>query len=128
MERTTDAMETTLPQGRTLRIVDGKGLELEVVMGCLWVVHENDTKDTVLEARDTFCLSRNGLTLVHALEEVRLRVAYPLEAGAPRLTRGGGYRAFGASVLSAMFAAWMREIRGWMAAGSRRGHAGATVR
>jgi hypothetical protein len=118
MERTADVMEITIPKGRTLRIHDGQDLELKVVAGCLWVTSEHDKADVVLQACDTLRVSRNGLTLAHAFEEVRLRIAYPVEAGAPSLTLGGGHREFGSSVLSAMFAEWMREVRGWFAAGA----------
>jgi len=128
MERTTDVMETTILKGRTLRIRDGKDLELNVVAGSLWVTYENDPKDTVLDACDTLRVKRNGMTLAHAFKEVRLRVAYPVEAGAPSLTLGGGYQEFGFTVASAMFAGWMREIRGWIAAGTRPGHVGAVTR
>jgi hypothetical protein len=119
MERTPDVMEVTIPKGRSLRIHDGKDLELEVVAGCLWVTHEHDKADLVLQACDTLRVSRNGLTLAHAFDEVLLRIAYPVEAGAPSLALGGGYREFGSSVLSAMFAEWMRELRGWFAAGAQ---------
>jgi hypothetical protein len=119
MESKRDMMETRIPRGRTLRIQDGKGLELNVVAGCLWVTHEHDTADTVLDPSDTFHVSRNGLTLVHALKEVQLRIAYPAEAGAPSLTLGGGYREVGGSVARAMFAEWLRGIRGRIAAGAR---------
>ena len=114
-----DAMETTIPKGRTLRIQDGEGLELNVVAGCLWVTYEHDTVDTVLDPSDTLRVSRNGLTLVHALKEVQLRIAYPVEAGAPSLTLGGGYREVGRSVARAMFAEWLRGMRGRIAAGAR---------
>jgi hypothetical protein len=119
MERTTDTMETTIPNRRTLRIRDGKGLELKVVSGSLWVTYEHDTDDIVVDAGNTFRVSRNGLTLVHAFKETRLRIASPAEAGAPSLTLGGGYREVGASVVSTMFAEWMREVRGWFVAGVR---------
>jgi len=128
MERTTDVMETTIPKGRTLRIRDGKGLEIKVVTGTLWVVNENDARDTVLEACDTLRVGRNGLTLAHAFTTVQLHLAYPVEAGAPGLELGGGYREFGANVLRSMFAGWMREIRGWIVAGTRRGQVGAAAR
>jgi hypothetical protein len=117
MERTTDTMETVIPKGRTLRIQDGKGVELKVVTGSLWVTYQHDTKDIVVDPCDTFRVTRDGLTLAHAFKDVRLSIAYPAEAGAPSLTLGGGYREVGAGVVSAMFAGWMREIRGWVAAG-----------
>jgi hypothetical protein len=73
----------------------------------------------VFDACDTFRLTRDGLTLAHAFKDVRLAIAYPAEAGAPSLTLGGGYREVGASVVSTIFAEWMREIRGWFVAGMR---------
>src|SRR5262245_30268670 len=98
MNTKTDAMETTIPKGRTLRIQDGKGFDLQVITGCLWVTCEGDIADTVVDAGGSFRVSRDGLTLVHALKGVQLRIAYPVEAGAPRLTLGGGYREFGTGV------------------------------
>ena len=44
-----EMMETTIPKGRTVRIQDGKGLDLTVVTGSLWVTYEHDTKDFVLQ-------------------------------------------------------------------------------
>src|SRR5262245_23494315 len=99
MTNKVEMMETTIPKGRTLRIQDGKGLDLTVVLGSLWVTHEGDIDDFVLRPGEAFHVSRNGLTLVHAFSEVKLRIAYPAEAAAPSLTLGGGYREFGASVM-----------------------------
>jgi hypothetical protein len=112
-----DTMETRIPKGRTLRIQDGKGLELKVMSGSLWVTYEHDTDDAVVEACETFHVNRNGLTLVHAFKDVRLSVGYAAEAGTPTLTLGGGYREVGSSVVSTMFASWVRELRGWVSAG-----------
>ena len=108
-----------IPKGRTLRIQDGKGLDLKVVAGCLWVTYEHDTEDTVLDPSDTFRVSQNGLTLVHALKDVQLRIAYPVEAGAPSLTLGGGYRDVGRSVARSMLRGMAERIRGRIAAGAR---------
>ena len=115
MNSKVETMDTTLPKGRTLRIQDGKGVDLTVVAGCLWVAYEHDTDDRVLDGSEMFHVSRDGLTLVHALKEVRLRIAYPAEAGAPSLTLGGGYRELGGGVARAMFAEWLRAIRGRIA-------------
>ncbi len=119
MNSKVETMDTTLPKGRTLRIQDGKGVDLTVVAGCLWVAYEHDTVDTVLDRSDMFHVSRDGLTLVHALKEVQLRIAYPAEAGAPRLTLGGGYRELGGGIARAMFTEWLRAIRGQIATGMR---------
>jgi hypothetical protein len=126
MERILDVLETTIPRGRTLRIRDGRSLDLAVVAGSLWVTQEDDTKDVVLEAGDRFRVTRNGATLAHAFREVRLRISYPGAAGVPCITLGGGYREVGASATRAMFAEWLQEIRGWMVAGARVGRNGFT--
>lgn len=105
-------METTIPNGCTVSIQNGKGLDLTVLTGFLWVTYENDTKDFVLQPGHAFNVSRNGLTLIQAFQDVRLRIAYPAEAAAPGLTFGGGYREFGASVVRSMIAEWLRGIRG----------------
>jgi hypothetical protein len=107
-------------------VQDGEGLELDVVAGCLWVTYEHDTVDTVLDPGDTLRVSRNGLTLVHALKEVQLRIAYSAEADAPSLTLRGGYREVGRSVARAMFAEWLRGVRGRIGAGAR-GHAAPAI-
>jgi hypothetical protein len=118
-----EAIDTTIPQGRTLRIQGGKGLELSVVAGCLWVAYEHDAEDTVLEPGETLRVSRNGRTLVHAPKEVQLRIAYPVEAGAPSLTPGGDYREFASSVARSMFVDWLRGIRGRIAPAAKPAHA-----
>jgi hypothetical protein len=127
MERTIEMMETTIPQGRTVHIQDGKSFELKVVAGCLWITQENDTEDKVLEAGETFRVTRNGLTLAHACKEVRLQIACAAEAGMPTLTFGGGYREFGAGVWRGVVAEWLGNVRGWIAAGQI-GREGSTAR
>src|SRR5512134_3067628 len=110
MNSKVEMMETTIPNGRTVRIQDGKGLDLQVVTGCLWVTYEHHTEDMVVDAGHTLRVSRDGLTLIHAFGEVQLRIAYAAEAGAPTLTLGGGYREFASSVAGAMVAAWVRAV------------------
>jgi hypothetical protein len=111
MESKLDVMETTIPKGRTLRIQDGKNFEIKVVAGQLWITQERDTADYVLDPCETFRVSRNGRTLVHALKGAQLRIAYPTEAGMPSLTLGGGFREVAWSVAGAILAEWMRGIR-----------------
>lgn len=118
-----EMMETTIPKGRTMRIRDARGLELTVVTGCLWVTCEGDIEDMVLAPRDTLRVGRDGLTLVHAFNEVRLRIAYPGAADAPTLTYGGGYREFGSSVMRSMVAEWLRGIRARFAPAAKPAHA-----
>ena len=123
MNSKTEMMQTAIAKGRTVRIQDGKGLELTVVTGTLWVTYENDTEDSVLSPTDTFRVNRNGLTLVHAFRDVQLRIAYPADAGVPSLTFGGGYREFGSSVMRSMVAEWLRGIRARFAPAAKPAHA-----
>ena len=111
MARTTETMEATLPQGRTLRIQNAKGVELRPAQGRIWVTYEGETVDTVVEACDKLRVTRDGCTLVHAFEETRLRIAYPADAGAPSMTFGGGYREVGTRIVAAMLADWLRGMR-----------------
>ena len=47
--------------------LDGaRGTTLAVTRGCLWLTFQNDTRDVVLTAGDTFVIDRGGLTLVQA--------------------------------------------------------------
>jgi hypothetical protein len=123
MERMIEVVETTIQKGRTLRIQDGKHLELRVLTGSLWVTQQGDPEDIVLGATDTHRVDRDGVTLVHAFDAVRLQIASP--AGTvPSITLGGGYREVGSSVLAAMVAAWARGLRSRIAATAPRGRAG----
>ena len=117
MERMMQTVEMTVPQGRTLRVQDGKGLDLHVVAGRLWITQAEDTEDKVLEATESFRVGRDGVTFAHAFKEVRLRITSPAEAGAPTLTLGG-YRQVGESVVRMMFAEWFQGIGARIAAGT----------
>jgi hypothetical protein len=123
MNSKTEMMQTAITKGRTVHIQDGKGLALTVVTGTLWVTYENDAEDYVISPSETFCVSRNGLTLVHAFRDAQLRIAYPAEAGVPSLTFGGGYREFGSSVVRSMVADWLRSIRARFAPAAKPAHA-----
>jgi len=49
--------------------LDGaRGTKLRVTRGVLWITLENDLRDVVLSAGDTFTVDRDGLTLVEAQE------------------------------------------------------------
>jgi hypothetical protein len=123
MNSKTEMMQAAIAKGHTVRIQDGKGLEVTVVTGSLWVTYENDAKDFVVSPSETFRVNRDGLTLVHAFREAQLRIAYPAEAGAPSLTFAGGYREFGSSVVRSMVAEWLRGIRARFAPATKPAHA-----
>jgi hypothetical protein len=119
MNCSTRTMETMIPNGRTLHVDGCQDLELQVVTGQLWVTCEGSPADVVLEPCESFRVTRGGLTLAHAFRDVRLRIAYPADALAPRLAPGGGPREFGASVLSEMLAQWIHAVRARFASAPR---------
>ena len=123
MNTKTEMMQTAIAKGRTVRIQDGKGFELTAVTGTLWITYENDTEDYVVSPSETFRVSREGLTLVHAFRDAQLRIAYPAGAGVPSLTFGGGYREFGSSVMRSMVADWLRGMRARFAPAAKPVHA-----
>ena len=78
-----------------MRLDGARGTTLRVTSGRLWITLENDTRDIVLSAGDSYTIDRGGLTLVeaqgaatvcvlaHHVEESRhlARSSAPLPAG-----------------------------------------------
>ncbi|HEU0204117.1 MAG TPA: DUF2917 domain-containing protein [Burkholderiaceae bacterium] len=112
------AIETTVAKGCALRIEDAKGFEIKVVSGCLWITQQNDTADYVLKPYETFRVSRNGTTLVHAMKVASLRIAYPAKVSVPIFSFGRRFREFGATVGLAL-SEWLRGVRNRVASGAR---------
>jgi len=65
---------TDLPQGATLRIVNGEDRVIAVFQGQVWITQDNDLRDFFLEAGESFALDRPGLTVVQAFRDARLMV------------------------------------------------------
>lgn len=73
----------------TIQLDGARGTTLRVTRGMLWITMENDTRDIVLAAGDTFTIDRGGLTLVeaqsaatvcvlaHHVDEIRQRADRP---------------------------------------------------
>jgi hypothetical protein len=70
---------TSLPKGRTLRVSDGRGRVIAVFAGRVWITQDNDSRDIVVEAGESFQIDRDGLTLAMALRDsqVMLLAAEP---------------------------------------------------
>ena len=60
---------TKLPAGAMLCIRDGRGKGLAVFHGHAWITQQDDPRDVVLGAGETFALDRPGLAIVLALED-----------------------------------------------------------
>jgi len=73
---------TDLTAGSVLRVQDGEGRAIVVFEGQVWITLENDPRDIVLAAGESFSVDRPGLTLVQACRDSKLIL---VEAG-PRTT------------------------------------------
>ena len=64
----------TLPRGAILTVEQPLGLEIVCLKGRLWITHDGDTVDHVLESGCTFTAKRGERMLVHALSQARFVV------------------------------------------------------
>ena len=55
-----------LAAGELVQLDGARGTTLRVTRGTLWVTLENDLRDVVLSAGDSFTVDRGGLTIVEA--------------------------------------------------------------
>jgi len=55
-----------LSSGELVRLDGARGTTLRVTRGTLWITLENDTRDIVLTAGDSYTIDRGGLTLIEA--------------------------------------------------------------
>ena len=55
-----------LSSGELVRLDGARGTTLRVTRGTLWITLENDTRDIVLAAGDSYTIERGGLTLIEA--------------------------------------------------------------
>jgi hypothetical protein len=79
--------------GRPVRVNDGRGIEVRVVYGSVWITQDRDTNDICLGTGETFRISRDGATVIGALKPslVTLAVpAAPTDALRVSMLAGGG--------------------------------------
>ena len=55
-----------LAPNELVKLDEARGTTLRVTRGSLWITLEDDTRDIVLEAGDSYVIDRGGLTLVEA--------------------------------------------------------------
>ena len=58
-----------LAPNELVKMDEARGTTLRVTRGTLWITLENDARDIVLEAGDSYMIDREGLTLVEAQRE-----------------------------------------------------------
>lgn len=57
----------TIDKGATLAIERGAGVDVCCVSGSLWITHDGDVKDVLIDAGGTYRSERAGRMLVHGL-------------------------------------------------------------
>jgi len=55
-----------LAPSELVRLPDARGTTLRVTRGTLWMTLQDDTRDIILEAGDSYVIDRGGLTLIEA--------------------------------------------------------------
>ena len=55
-----------LASGELVRLDGARGTTLRVTRGTLWITLQDDTRDIVLTAGDSYTIDRGGLTLIEA--------------------------------------------------------------
>jgi len=71
---------TALPRGSLLLIEHGRGVQIELWDGELWITQERDGRDHVIGPGAKFALDREGIVLAHALKGARLTLTAPVPA------------------------------------------------
>jgi hypothetical protein len=56
-----------ITRNKVARIENGRGLRLRVEYGSLWVTQARSTEDVCMKAGESFCIERNGNTLLSTL-------------------------------------------------------------
>lgn len=63
-----------LHRNATLVVRDPMGVTVECIQGSLWLTHDGDCKDIILEAGQRYSSATRGRLLVHALEPAQVRL------------------------------------------------------
>lgn len=63
-----------LHKNATLDVRNPMGVTVECIYGSLWLTHDGDCKDIILEAGQRYSSATRGRLLVHALEPAQVRL------------------------------------------------------
>ena len=63
-----------LHKNATLDVRNPMGVTVECIHGSLWLTHDGDCKDIILEAGQRYSNATRGRLLVHALEPAQVRL------------------------------------------------------
>lgn len=69
-------IEVKIARGQTRSFKNARGFEIRVDVGCLWITQHHDAADYVLNAGETFRVTRDGATLACAVTSSAVQLAY----------------------------------------------------
>jgi hypothetical protein len=67
-----------MTRGQHVRIDDGRGIEIAVAYGSLWVTQQNDPNDICIGTGESFRIERDGLTMLIATQASLCTVTPPV--------------------------------------------------
>lgn len=68
MKRQAENVQIFLRKDRSLRVSDGRAMNIVCIDGCLWITQDGDPRDIILRRGESFTIDRPGVALVHAFE------------------------------------------------------------
>ena len=75
MNTTVAALDLRLAHQAMFRVPDAAGVEIVCRSGSIWITLDNDPRDIVLEASDSFTALEHRAALIYAMESSRVSVA-----------------------------------------------------
>ncbi len=72
-----------LARGAMHRILNGRGWQIYVSEGELWLTQHHDTRDFVLKAGESFTLDRDGLAIACAMSPAVIVLSAPTPVRSP---------------------------------------------
>lgn len=70
-------LDFALVEDYPLRFSNAKGRRVECLSGTVWITACNELPDYMLKAGDVFIIPNNGLTLIEAIGDCRVRIDLP---------------------------------------------------
>jgi hypothetical protein len=70
----------TLARGATLRVACPGGTEVACLDGCLWITHDGESEDIIVEPGMPYTAAKASTMLVHAMADARCLVIEPRAA------------------------------------------------
>src|ERR1044071_6205892 len=71
---------TGMPRGSLLLIEHGRGMQIELWDGELWITQEGDTRDHVVRGGTSFRVEHEGIVLANSLKGARITLTAPVPA------------------------------------------------